>query len=259
MIPYFSIEYFYVGPFKLYTWGFFVALTFLIGAVYAFWQGKKIGVEFKKITYLIIFVYIGAIIGARLFFILQQPVEFFADPLLLFRTGEGGMMLWGGLLGGLIAGWLYIWKLENRLALIDALAPTVPLAIAIGRIGCFLSNDHLGTQTFLPWAIRWPDGSLRHPVALYLILFDLALFGFLFWYRKYAKWPGQIFLMFLILYSACRFLLDFSRDASTDPHYWIFSASQWISMFAFIAGLFIWFRLKRLTIFKKTDRIIYRN
>lgn len=265
MIPYFSIEFFKIGPLAFYTWGFFVALAFLAGAAYAFWQGKKIGVEFKKIIYLVIFIYLGAIAGARLFFVLQRPGDFFGDPSQILRISEGGMMFYGGLFGGLIAGWLYIRRLENRWALIDALAPAIPLAIAIGRIGCFLINDHQGVLTSLSWAIRWPDGTLRHPVVLYLILFNLVLFGFLWWrqgkmlrFLKFVPSPqmrgglgwgdekqhlpfnsspqlrrGGLsqFVIFLLLYSAGRFLLDFTRDASADPHILGLAVPQWISAF----------------------------
>jgi len=139
------------------------------------------------------------------------------------------MMFYGGLFGGILAGWLYIRKWANCRPLISALTPLVPLAMAIGRIACFLSNDHLGAATSLPWAIKWPDGTLRHPVALYLILFDLALFGFLIWWRKKEKWPGQVLIVFLIIYGVGRFILDFSRDISADPHYLSFTTSQWIS------------------------------
>jgi prolipoprotein diacylglyceryltransferase len=154
----------------------------------------------------------------------------------------------------LLAGWLFIRKWGNRWALISILTPVVPLTLAIGRIGCFLSNDHLGGLTSLPWAITWPNGTLRHPVALYLILFDLALFGFLLWYRKRAKCPGQIFLIFLIIYGGGRFLLDFTRNVSADPHYWGLAASQWISimLLTFVLSYYIIRQSKSDSFLKKS-------
>jgi phosphatidylglycerol:prolipoprotein diacylglycerol transferase len=237
MIPYLAIEFLKIGPFTFYVWGFFIALAFLVGLVWAIWQGRKIGIDDKKIIYLVIFIFLGAMFGARLLYVLQWPADFFSDPLMFFRIGEGGMMFYGGLLGGLLAGWLYIRKWENRWKFISALTPVFPLAMAVGRIACFLSNDHLGALTNLPWGIRWPSGSLRHPVALYLILFNLALAGFLFWYRRKTKLPGQVFFAFLILYGVVRFLLDFTRDFSADPHYWGLAVSQWISIAVAIIAL----------------------
>lgn len=230
MIPYFVIGQFKIGPLTIYTWGFFVALAFLVGLILAIKSGKKYGIQANKILYLVIFIYFGALIGARLLYFLQGPKDFLADPLQFFNFSQGGMMFYGGLFGGAAAGFLYIKNLPNRWRLIDALAPIIALTMAIGRLGCFLNNDHMGAITSLPWAIRWSDGTLRHPVTLYLILFDLALAGFLWWYRKYAKWPGQIFLLFLILYSIGRFLLDFTRDISADPHYLSLASSQWLSV-----------------------------
>jgi len=237
MIPYFSIEVIKIGPLTFYSWGFFVALAFLVGLILSTRAAKKIGIEANRIMYMTIFIYLGAIIGSRLFYILQMPHHFFRFPLEIFRIEAGGMMLYGGLFGGVAAGFLYLRKLPNRWMLIDALAPVIPLAMAIGRIGCFLNNDHAGALTNLPWAIRWPDGTLRHPVALYLILFDLALAGFLWWYRNKTKWPGQGFFMFLILYGAGRFLLDFTRGISVDPHYLGLAVSQWISVLVLTASI----------------------
>ena len=264
MLPYFSIEYFYIGPFKFYTWGFFLALAFLVGLILAIWQAKKIGIEAGKIIWLVICIYIGVLIGSRLFFVLQWPAEFFSDPLQILRMAEGGMMFYGGLFGGLAGGWLYLRKWENRWKLINLLISIIPLSLAIGRIGCFLLNDHQGGLTSLPWAIRWPDGSLRQPAALYLILFDLALAGFLWWFsRRHSEersdeesptngqlsWPNvgnavphargilhfvqddkKPFLLFIFFYSLGRFLLDFTRDPSADPHFWGLAISQWISV-----------------------------
>ncbi|OGZ34712.1 MAG: hypothetical protein A2Y98_02865 [Candidatus Portnoybacteria bacterium RBG_19FT_COMBO_36_7] len=248
MLPYFSVEHFSLGPFKFYIWGFFIALAFLVGLVLAIGQGKKIGIAPKKTIFMAIFIYVGAIIGARLFFVLQSPAEFFAEPMTLLEIYQGGMMFFGGLFGGILAGWLYIRKWENRWALINRLTSVIPLTMAIGRIGCFLANDHQGALTNVPWAILWPDGSLRHPVALYLVLFNLALAGFLWWRQKKQ---GQVFFTFLILYGAGRFLLDFSRDFSADPHYLALSVSQWISAVLFIISGIIF--LNKLTRNYKSD------
>jgi len=284
MIPYLSIEFFNIGPLTIYSWGFFVALAFLIGMILSIKRGKKIGIEAYRITNLIILVFLGAIAGSRLFFILQWPAEFFGDPLWFFRINQGGMMLFGGFFGGFLAGWLYIRKWKNRWLLLDALTPIIPLCLAIGRLGCFLINDHEGAITSLPWGILWPDGMARHPVALYLILFDLALAGFLWWRGErqvgiippFEKGRGgwileklqnppqpsvakggskHQFLLFLILYSLGRFLLDFTRYILADPHFWGLAASQWISLLIVIFTVFIWQRInsQKLT---KTSKLI---
>ncbi len=248
MIPYFSIEFFNIGPFRFYVWGFFVSLAFLVGLILSWKQAKKIGIAPARIFYLILFVYLGAIFGARLLYYLQWPTDFFADFNQIFKVGQGGMMFYGGLLGGMLAGWWYIRKWETRQQLVNALAPIIPFSMAIGRVGCFLLNDHKGAAANVSWAILWPDGILRQPVALYLILFDLALAGFLWWYsRRHSEDPPaggdeesltshnnkKTFILFFLLYPLGRFFLDFTRNASADPHFWGLAASQWISLVLF--------------------------
>ena len=143
-------------------------------------------------------------------------------------------MLYGGLIGALITGGLYLKKAKlNFLKTADILAPAIALGIFIGRIGCFLINDHQGAVTSLPWAIQWADGSLRHPIALYLSLNGLILFFVLLKLRKKLIKPGQLFFIFLAWYAISRFFLDFLRASDTvlaDPHYWGLTISQWFSL-----------------------------
>ncbi|MFH0852321.1 MAG: prolipoprotein diacylglyceryl transferase [bacterium] len=272
MIPYLAIEYFSILGFKFYSWGFFIALAFLVGLALSIKVGRKVGISPEKIITLIVLVYFGAIIGARLFFVLQWPGEFLKDPVVIFNITQGGMMFYGGLFGGVLAGWLYIRKLENRWQLISRLNPIIALAMAIGRVGCLLNSDHLGGLTNVPWAMRMPDGFLRHPVALYLILFDLALAGFLWWVLyshsdpasageesptnvgnavphmweilRSAQDDKKTFLLFLTIYPLVRFLLDFTRDVSADPHFWGLATSQWLSFGIFAVCLLYFLRLK---------------
>jgi len=98
----------------------------------------------------------------------------------VFSVTEGGITFYGGLFGGFLAFFLYfrIKKLSTDLfwKTADLICLSLPLGIIVGRIGCFLLNDHQGRETNLPWGIIWPDGVVRHPVALYLILNGAILF-----------------------------------------------------------------------------------
>jgi len=121
------------------------------------------------------------------------------------------------------------------------------LGIAIGRVGCFLINDHAGAATSLPWGILWSDGIMRHPVALYEILAMAGVFTLLWSLResisRQRQRDGSIFLLFLFSYAVIRFFLDFLREeqgALADPRFWIFSTSQWISIFLMIFAFIIW-------------------
>jgi len=218
MIPYFCFDKIIIGPITIYTWGIFVALAFLIGYLFVLRQAKKEKIDTKIIHYLFIWVLLGGMIGGKL-------------------LGQGGLTLFGGVFGVLIAAILYFkltktdFKLFWRIA--DLTAFIAPISIAIGRIGCSLINDHQGAETFLPWGIVWPDGLIRHPVAEYLIISALIIFLILKFLKPKLKKPGQLFLSFLFLYSFSRFFLDFTRSTGTplsDPHYFGLSATQWFSL-----------------------------
>ncbi len=202
MIPYFVFDHIVIGPIKLYTWGLFVGLAFSAGYLFVLYRAKAKNIEISKIIGLTLAIFFGAAVGSRLLFLLQAPKEFLADVSLLWRINQGGLMLWGGILGAILFGWLYIKYSHGRIRIAEAqgaearfshanfwqmadlATPAIALGIAIGRIGCFLINDHQGSPTNLPWGILWPDGISRHPVALYELLAAFALFVIFWWWQR---------------------------------------------------------------------------
>lgn len=234
MLPYFEITHFYIGPIKIYTWGLFIGLAFSVGYFWVLWQGRKKGLADGKIIGLVLFIFFGAAMGSRVLFLLQEPSRWLADVSLLWRIDAGGLMLWGGILGGILAGRWYIKKIGwSWRAIADLATPALALGIGIGYLGCFLINDHIGTPTSLGWGILWPDGITRHPVAAYLSLAGFSLFGIFWFLARKIKQPGQLFLLFTASFSAWRFLLDFARQAEgplADPHWLGLTSSQWVGM-----------------------------
>lgn len=243
MIPYFSFEYFSVGPAKVYVWGLLVGLGFSAGYIFALIKAKKRGLDETKIMWLSVLIFVGAMLGSRLLFLLQTPGRFSGNFSLLWQF-NGGAMLYGGLLGGIYFGWLYLKKINwDFWEIADTLAPAGALGIAIGRIGCALINDHMGAYTSMPWGILWTDGVARHPVAIYESLFCFALFFALLYFQGKLK-PGRLFLIFLLFYSVGRFLLDFFREPTVDPHfYW--SMSQWVSVLLILFVIYRFWADKR--------------
>jgi len=259
MIPYFVFDHFYLGPVKIYTWGLFVGLAFVAGYFLTLYRARRAGIDQTKIIILSLIIFFGAALGSRILFLLQNPSAWLANVSLLWRIDQGGMMIWGGVLGGILAGRLYVRKTKlDFWRTADLVSPAVALGMGIGRIGCFLINDHQGASTNLPWGILWPDGITRHPVALYESLVGFGLFILLLVLEKYIYlnkysnilenvgiFSGSLFLFFFVSYSIIRFFLDFLRVSSgplADPRWWGLTSSQWISVFVALICLFLYIK-----------------
>jgi len=189
MLPYFVFDHFNIGPVRINVWGFFVGLAFVAGYFFTLYQARKKSIPPEKILWLSLAIFLGAGLGSRVGYLLQFPSDWLANFSLLWEFNGGGLMLWSGILGAILGGWLYLKiidysssKAEGRVEklafwrMADLVAPAIVLGIGIGRLGCFLINDHLGAPTDLPWGILWPDGVVRQPVALYESLAGFVLF-----------------------------------------------------------------------------------
>jgi len=244
-MPYFKFDKIQIGSVILYVWGVFLALAFLYALFFLLKKAKKQGIDTEVIISSFSWLIIGTIIGARLGYILQFSDYYFSKPIEILKIWQGGMCFHGGLFGLLIAAIIYakFAKISSRLFLqiADLAVLSAPISIAITRIGCSLINDHQGAETSLPWGIVWPDGTIRHPVAEYLIISALILYLILRFLKPKLIKPGQLFIAFLFLYSFFRFFLDFTRSTGTslsDPRYWGLSTAQWLSL-AIILGIII--------------------
>jgi len=237
-MPYFCFDKIVINGITLYAWGFFVAIAFLVGYIFVLKRAKEKKIDLDLIHGLVVLVILGAIIGSRIAYIFRSPAYYFSNPLEILKIWQGGLTIHGGIIGALILALIYviwvkkipkkiIWKIADSVALI------MPLCIAIGRIGCSLINDHQGAETSLPWGIIWPDGTIRHPVAEYLIIANLIIFFLLWGSKSRLTKPGQMSVAFVFLYSCSRLFLDFTRSTGTplsDIHYLGLSAAQWLSL-----------------------------
>ena len=257
MIPYFSFTEIKLGPITFYTWGIFLALAFLVGFIFILKSARRnIGQKAQEIILdSFAWLVLGAVIGARLGYVLQFPEYFFSRPFDILKIWRGGMTFHGGFFGLLAAGIIFACfkKINKKLffQISDIIALGLPVFIAIGRIGCSLINDHRGRETSFLWGIVWPDGSVRHPVAEYLIAANLFIFLFLFFLKPKLKKPGQLFFTFLFLYSVSRFFLDFTRE---DDLCWFYlSTAQWLSLII-ILGIIIKMSIKKANLIKSRKK-----
>jgi phosphatidylglycerol:prolipoprotein diacylglycerol transferase len=216
---------FKIGPIAISSYGVMIAISFLVGLWLALKEAKRKGIDSTLVSNFGIYGSIFGILGARLAYLLFFDFDYYlSHPLHIFFIWEGGLVLYGGILGGLLAG---IWFVKrhrlNFWRFADAFAPSLILAQAIGRVGCFLSGDGYGIPTTLPWGVRFPEGSLAslrfgqvaiHPTQIYELILNVAIFLVLWRLRKRKTFDGFLFLLYLIAYSIIRFFVEFLRADS---------------------------------------------
>jgi phosphatidylglycerol---prolipoprotein diacylglyceryl transferase len=174
-----------------------------------------------------------------------------ADPLLALRIRDGGMSFHGGLIGSMLAVWLYGRQLgEGFFRMTDFAAPLIPLGLAVGRIGNFIGGELWGRKTEASWGVIFPEsierggrysdalyqqyltGALdhyaRHPSQLYQAALEgVALFLLLWWFSARSRPIGAVSGLFLIGYGVFRSVAEFFREP--DAHLG-FVAFDWLTM-----------------------------
>jgi phosphatidylglycerol:prolipoprotein diacylglycerol transferase len=204
---------------------------------------------------LIVFAMVFAIIGARIAYIIINPSEF-PSFLSLFEIWKGGMISWGFLIGGILGAFIFKaskkMKKEKFLYLLDLMSPYLILAIAIGRIGCFLRGCCFGIPSDLPWAVNYGNGGV-HPTQIYHSIADFLIFIFLLKMQKkkdkikekkmkskysILNLSGSTFMLFLMLYSLERFFIDFLRYHPAGEYIGKITITQIIFLVIFAASVF---------------------
>lgn len=229
----------HLGPLTLNSHGLF----FLLGALAAyFWTRARLPEKYHAhVDYAASWMTLGGVVGARLLYVALNP-SMVRNPLDVFALWQGGLVSYGGLFGALIAWAIYVKVNRLPAALLnDAMGPPGLLGWGIGRIGCFLNwYNEFGTPTDVPWAIiapvapGGPDDVPRHPVMLYLAVFNIlaAVAAALLARRLNLRADG----LALMGYGLVRLIFDTWRDY--DPA-WLHQGSAGVSIFLFLVGLVI--------------------
>jgi phosphatidylglycerol:prolipoprotein diacylglycerol transferase len=163
---------------------------------------------------------------------------------------HGGLVFYGGLIGSFAACYVFLKKRKLQVWQIgDLVAPYLSLGIAITRIGCFLNGCCFGKPTCLPWGVKFPSGSPAsnfygenlaiHPTEIYELIYCFILFLFLLVMKKYKKFHGQIFWIFVLFYSILRSLNETLRGDAERGFYFGLSTSQLIGVFTGLAAVFM--------------------
>lgn len=221
-----------LGPVQIHWYG----LMYLIGFGAAWWLGQRraaaAGLSRPQVEDLIFYGALGVVLGGRFGYVLFYNFSNFIDnPLILFQIWQGGMSFHGGLLGVLVALWLFARK--SKLALftvVDFVAPLVPIGLGAGRLGNFINAELWGRPTDLPWGVVFPHGGplARHPSMLYeMVLEGMVLFVILWWFSARPRPRMAVSGLFALCYGSFRFLVEFVREPDAHIGY---LAGGWFTM-----------------------------
>ena len=221
---------------------------------------------------LFVWITLGVIIGGRLGFVLFYgvfycgfagetapacfglPRAYLETPLKIIAAWEGGMSFHGGLLGVVIAIWLFCRNRKlNLLAVADLIAAATPIGLFFGRVANFINGELWGKITDVPWAMVFPNatpvGVPRHPSQLYEALLEGVVLFFILRFAmlrlKIHRRPGSVVAWFLLGYGVFRFAVEFFRDSESMIYGW-FSMGQLLSLPMWAAAaFFLWYATQR--------------
>jgi phosphatidylglycerol---prolipoprotein diacylglyceryl transferase len=251
-------------PVPIYAYGVMLGTSLIVGWFVAMRLAGKDGVPQQEAGTIYMWTAVWSIIGARLLYVLTNLSDF-SGLTEMFMVNRGGLVAYGGMIGGFLASWYGCRKRGiELLRWADVSAPSVVLGTAITRIGCFMFGCDFGARSDLPWAVRFPgpnplapqgspawqhhvrDFGLSqsaswsfpvHPTQFYESLVGLSLFGILMLVRRYRRFSGQVFLAWVIGYGVLRPLIEVVRDDDQRGNVGPLSTSQFIGLVSVVAGL----------------------
>lgn len=239
---------FHIGPLEITGFGIMVMLGFFMAGWVIQQRLREVGLNEQYAWDIVVAAVIGGLLGAKIWYVvLYQEVG------MLFS--RGGLVWYGGLIGGALAVIINGWRLKVPLRLtMDLAAPALAVGYALGRVGCFLVQDDYGIPTSLPWGLKFPNGmppttarnlsawgvevppgtdSLEvlavHPTQLYETALMLFAFWLLWRWRKHERGTGWLFGVYLVIAGAERFLIEFIR-AKDDRFLGHFTLAQAVAL-----------------------------
>jgi phosphatidylglycerol:prolipoprotein diacylglycerol transferase len=253
-----------LGPVEITGYGLMMMVAFLMGGWLIAIELKRRGLAEDYAADAVAAAVIGGIIGAKLWYVAVTQ-----DMHALFS--RGGLVWYGGFIGGTAAVILNGWRLKVPLRwTMQLVAPALPAAYALGRIGCFLVNDDYGRPTDVPWAVKFPHGlppstaaSMEqlfgipvppgtdpttvlavHPTQIYEAILMLAAFMWIWTLRKGSRPIGWVFGLYLVIAGVERFLIEILR-AKDDRFLGPFTLAQLTSVILVAVGAWVVAKLQK--------------
>ncbi|MEW6183750.1 MAG: prolipoprotein diacylglyceryl transferase [Bacillota bacterium] len=204
---------FHIGGYPIHSYGVMLAVAVLVGLTVMEREAARRGLDPDHIFNLALILVVGGVVSSRLAYVIIEWHNYAPDPLSVFRIWDGGLSYYGALIAELPVVVLYSRLKAMRFG---EVADIVALGLAVGypfaRIGCFLNGCCYGKPTDVPWAMVFTaDGIARHPTQLYSVFIGALIFLTLWLMRGRKRFPGQLALLYLVLYGVYRFGIDFLR------------------------------------------------
>ena len=265
-IPSPSQSVWHLGPLPLRAY----AICIILGIVAACWVTEKRmrarGAPPSLVLDIAVWAVPAGIIGARIYHVITSPGPYFGadgDPVRALYIWEGGLGIWGSVAGGAIGAWIACRRLGIPLTFVAAcLAPGLPLAQGIGRVGNWFNNELYGTATTLPWGLRVYDfntetGRARetiggeptvlgvyHPAFLYELIWDVGV-AVLVWQldKRYRFGKGKAFALYVMAYCVGRFWIELLRTDEAN-HILGMRLNNWTAILVFLGALVYFLRVK---------------
>ena len=248
------------GGFKIFGYGLMLFFAYIASINMTAWRARKGHLNPQFAFDLSTWLFIGGLVGARAFFVIQYRDRFdnFLD---IFKIWQGGIVFYGSLIGGTLA-LLLFWYVKRFpfLPMADAIAPALCIGLAIGRFGCFLNGCCYGDRCDLPWGVSFPNVSAPfkdqvtkglipptathslplHPTQLYSTIDGLVLMCVVLAFWPHRKADGHAMALYFMLYAITRFMVEQLRNDESAQIYGM-TISQIISIGVFTFGVFLWF------------------
>jgi phosphatidylglycerol---prolipoprotein diacylglyceryl transferase len=240
----------------LHTYGVLVAIAFLTALWMAGKLGKAAGLDAEAVTNLGIYCGLAAIVGAKVMMFIVELPRYAEHPgdIFTMETLQSGGVFYGGLIAALGVAWWHMRKTKlPPLQTADVFAPAIALGHGIGRLGCFSAGCCWGRECHLPWAVTFtnpaaneitgvPLGRPLHPTQLYESFAEFLIFAVLYWRVRRGHARGEIIGLYLLMYGAVRFTVEFFR-VHEQGNLWggPLDTSQWISVgLCAVGGWLVW-------------------
>jgi prolipoprotein diacylglyceryl transferase len=251
-IPSPSTNVWYIGAFPLRAYALCIIAGIIVAMIIATRRWKARGGTADSMELMVVVGVPFGIVGARLYHVITDYELYFAPgrhPLNALKIWQGGLGIWGAIAFGLLGGYLVARRRRIAFpAVLDAIAPAILVAQAIGRLGNYFNQELFGRPTTLPWALEIapqyrPEGYAQfttfHPTFLYEMVWNLIAAALLVWLdRKFRLGHGKVFALYVLLYTGGRFWIEALR-IDTVNEIAGFRLNNYTALIGFIAAL-VW-------------------